>query len=164
MPALDTPEAEAVYQAAFARYEQELRDRAIHARRHSDTKEAKKENSFYLRMAARMRHRAALLSVPCELTVDDLKAISSAQNHKCCLTGLHFILRQSERGRGSPFAPSPDRIVSSMGYVPGNVRMVCQMANYARLDFSDDEFYRMCEAAHHWRKKQSKNVNAIQNQ
>ncbi len=162
MPPLDTPEARVVYEAALTRYEQDTLDNISHKQRHSNAEQAKKENAFYARMAARMRHRATLLSVPCELTSPDLKAISASQGHRCHLTGIPFVLRQSERGRGSPFAPSPDRISSSLGYVLGNVRMVCQMANYARLDFSDEEFYRMCEAAHLWRKKQAKNRNAIQ--
>jgi hypothetical protein len=36
--------------------------------------------------------------------------------------------------------PSLDRIDSSLGYVPGNVRMICLILNLAKSSMSDDEF------------------------
>lgn len=158
LPEIDDPSFGVVYGAALERAQRELAERNERRRRRVDAAEGKKETSFYLRMAARMRHRAADLDVPCELTAEGLRAISEAQGNQCALTGIHFVFKTSERGRGSPFAPSPDRIESAKGYVGGNVRMVCQMANYARLDFSDAEFYRMCQAASEWHKKRLRNA------
>jgi hypothetical protein len=39
-----------------------------------------------------------------------------------------------------PLQPSLDRIDSSLGYVPGNVRMICLILNLAKGSMSDDEF------------------------
>ena len=48
-------------------------------------------------------------------------------------TGIPFNLDEIGEGAGaSHFAPSPDRIVPSRGYVPGNVRRVLWMVNRAK--------------------------------
>jgi hypothetical protein len=41
---------------------------------------------------------------------------------------------------------SLDRIDSSIGYVFGNVQIVCVMANYAKSDFSDEQMREFCKA------------------
>jgi hypothetical protein len=106
---------------------------------------------FFRRMASRAKFNAKRLSVPFNLAAADLVQLSDEQGHCCALTGLPFSTDASTRSGMSPFAPSPDRLTTGLGYVLGNVRLVCVMANFARLDFSDDEFYRMCYAAveHH---------------
>ena len=50
------------------------------------------------------------------------------------------------RGRAhcNPFALSVDRIDGSQGYIPGNVRIVCNIVNFALNSFSDEDFFFMC--------------------
>lgn len=153
LPSKEDPSFADAYNSAMQRAEREMAERQARFSLYKTAQQQRKVASFYAKMAARMRHRAAALSVPCELSADDLLSISEAQQNNCALTGLPFAFTQSSRGRGSPFAASPDRLDSKKGYVAGNIRMVCQMANYARLDFSDDEFYAMCEAATRYRKR-----------
>ena len=45
---------------------------------------------------------------------------------------------------------SLDRINSSVGYVPGNIRYVCQTANWVKWKFRDEDVFRFCAAASHW--------------
>ena len=61
--------------------------------------------------------------------VDEIKM----QDFCCAATGIPFDLDEIGEGAGaSHFAPSPDRIVPSRGYVPGNVRWVLWMVNRAK--------------------------------
>lgn len=49
----------------------------------------------------------------------------------------------------SPLTPrraSLDRIDSSIGYIPGNIRFVSVMANYCKNSFSDQEVFEFCQA------------------
>lgn len=46
---------------------------------------------------------------------------------RCEVSGIPFVIDEKR----SPFAPSIDRIENSIGYDPGNVRIVCHVANVA---------------------------------
>ncbi len=48
--------------------------------------------------------------------------------------------------RRAPWAPSVDRIDSSKGYVPGNVRLVCVAANLAMNEWGEDVLARVARA------------------
>lgn len=49
---------------------------------------------------------------------------------KCELSGIEF-------GTGA-FAPTLDRIEPSLGYIPGNVRVVCRLMNFALGTWGED--------------------------
>ena len=66
------------------------------------------------------------------------------QGGKCALTGMQFI---KSRLKHAPLAPSIDRIDSAAGYTPENCRLVTYIANCAKNQFSENEFYEMCLAA-----------------
>ena len=50
----------------------------------------------------------------------------ASTNGKCSVTGIDF-----ESSPRSPFAASLDRVVSSKGYEPGNIRIICHVLNVA---------------------------------
>ncbi len=102
-----------------------------------------KEINKILRKA---RGRAKVRGLDYDISETDLRYALEAQAWKCELTNLPFSLGKSEVGRRQPFAPSLDRRDNRFGYVPGNIRLVCVIANLARADFSDDEFRVMCRA------------------
>jgi hypothetical protein len=69
------------------------------------------------------------------------------QEFRCAATGIPFDLDEVGEGAGaSHFAPSPDRIVPSRGYVPGNVRWVLWMVNRAKSRMTEAQFLQMCRA------------------
>lgn len=63
------------------------------------------------------------------------------QGWKCIRTGIDFDLR-TDMGN-LPFGPSVDRIDSSKGYVLGNIQLVCNIYNYAKNIWSDDDVLTM---------------------
>lgn len=88
---------------------------------------------LYLMVEARSRRdgRVSFLS-PAEY----LDVVRRAGGH-CEVSGLPFDLGRPRAGRRAPFAPSLDRIDCDKGYIAGNVRLVCVIANCALGDFGE---------------------------
>ena len=67
------------------------------------------------------------------------------QGGKCALTGWDISFTKTEvAGRTA----SLDRIDSSKGYTKDNVQWVHKLANRAKVNLSDSDFYLMCKAIH----------------
>ena len=75
------------------------------------------------------RRRAKRFSVPCVLTLETERALLAPM--RCSVTGLELV---RGKGKHGPLSPSLDRIAPALGYVPGNVRLVCQRFNVLRKD------------------------------
>jgi len=56
----------------------------------------------------------------------------------CSVTGLPLALEWKGPSGTNPWAPSVDRLNNLLGYVPGNVRIVCWAFNNMRGDFPDE--------------------------
>ena len=65
---------------------------------------------------------------------------------RCEISGLPLVRESPGKYRTHPLTPSLDRINPSMGYVEGNVRLVCFAVNRARSDFGDDFLFEMAKA------------------
>lgn len=97
------------------------------------------------------------------ITLDDLKSIWEKQEGRCALTGWEMIPRYHSKalkgieknGKLHPKQASLDRIDSTRGYEPDNVRFVCYMANCAKSIFSDADVLEFCEAINNKWKKES---------
>jgi hypothetical protein len=61
------------------------------------------------------------------------------QRGKCAVSGITFRLDELKAGQpeSKAFAPSLDRIDNGKGYEPGNVRLVCRIANFAMNNWGD---------------------------
>mgnify|MGYP007028592946 FL=1 len=70
-----------------------------------------------------------------EVTVktDDIRAMLIKQDFRCALTGLPFSLGLTDSTHVRPYGPSIDRIDNALGYVHGNIRIVCNIANIAKI-------------------------------
>lgn len=121
----------AYYQANKERLQKRMRDhRVTHPAR-------------YMFYAVRNRCRKSGM----EFTIDEALLAKLLEPNVCSVTGIPpEPLGSGKRHSRSPWAPSVDRIDSSRGYVPDNVRVVCWMYNAAKQDWSDAEVMRMVEA------------------
>lgn len=93
----------------------------------------------YLRSKAVQRRRTGEV-----LSLDALELLWAAQSGKCALTGWPMTM---ELANGVvPTNCSIDRIDSSLGYIIGNVQLVCRAANVAKNNLSRAEFVKLCRA------------------
>jgi hypothetical protein len=80
--------------------------------------------------------RAATNGLPFTLTPADISDLTRAAT-KCSVTGIFFSFEKPAGAYRRPFAPSVDRIKGALGYVPGNVRLVCTIANLAMNEWGE---------------------------
>lgn len=62
-------------------------------------------------------------------------------NTACAISGLPM-----SADTGSPWIVSIDRINSRLGYIPGNIQLVCWAVNRAKGDLDNTEFAVLCAA------------------
>lgn len=77
----------------------------------------------------------------------------------CCVSGIKFSCKESSFYR-RPFAPSIDRIDSSIGYTPENTRLVCYAVNAAKNEWTDAILLRICNSVSKMN-KQNKHFTAL---
>jgi hypothetical protein len=71
------------------------------------------------------------------LTTAQFVELVTSADGRCQLSGLKLDTSVQEDGRTNPFTPSIDRIDSTKGYVDGNCRIVCLMANLMLKTWGD---------------------------
>lgn len=81
------------------------------------------------------RSRAKRTNRSFDLTLGKLRELALRSNGRCMVTGIRFT---PPRGKRDPFAPSLDRIDSSLGYEYDNCRMVCVAVNLAMSNWGED--------------------------
>lgn len=99
-------------------------------------KKQKGKFTYYLN---KMRSRSKRKGFEYDLDEEFLQTIWNNQEGKCALTGIELILRTTNSTR-CPTAASLDRIDSKLGYIKNNVQFLALSVNYAKSDFSDEEF------------------------
>ncbi len=87
------------------------------------------------RMLARAKHLASKYGVPFDMTIDDITIPK-----RCPVLGIELQGTAVRRGGRSP---SLARLVSSLGYVSGNVLVMSLRANELKADASLDEMVRV---------------------
>lgn len=96
--------------------------------------------------------RARKQQVPCTITREFVEAKYALG--ACELTGIRF--QRAQRPdcayRAHPYAPSLDKIVPALGYVPDNVRIVVFAINRAKSEYTDELLYELAEALLNHRK------------
>ncbi len=86
------------------------------------------------------------------LTLEYLNEIWSKQGGVCCISGLKMELPKTVAGWkmndifNRNTRASLDRIDCARGYVQGNVRFICWMANIARNNGSDEDLISFCKS------------------
>lgn len=77
-----------------------------------------------------------------------LKEVWDSQEGICPFAGIKMSLRtmkDSLKSRITPYSASVDRIDNSLGYIRGNIRFICHMANIARNRYSDEQVVEFCK-------------------
>lgn len=75
--------------------------------------------------------RAKKLGVEFSISFGDVEYMLRDSDWRCAITGHGFSFDRFGNTLKRPFVPSIDRIDSSIGYVPGNCRVVCSLVNIA---------------------------------
>lgn len=81
------------------------------------------------------RHRNKKSEKYClDITLEYLLKLWDEQNHKCAISGKEMSCNFNDL-----FGISVDRIDPAIGYVEGNVQLVCQGINFAKNKYTNDE-------------------------
>jgi hypothetical protein len=83
-----------------------------------------------------------------EFTIDTdyVMNLLVAQNGKCALTGWDFEFTRGGNLHGkNPYGCTMDRKDNSLGYIPGNVQLVCWKINKLKGEVNDTEFKTICK-------------------
>lgn len=85
---------------------------------------------------------------PTDVDLPYLRGLWVSQDGTCPFTGWRMLLPATSEGftSSAPNNASLDRIDGTRGYVRGNVRFVCLMANLARQKFTDNQLRQFCSA------------------
>lgn len=81
------------------------------------------------------------LNRPFDIDADYIYDLWKQQNNQCVYTGEQFKIV-----KGHPANLSIDKIVPELGYVKGNIQLVCWAINRAKGDLTHETFIKMCTA------------------
>jgi hypothetical protein len=85
-------------------------------------------------MYAAARSRASKGGYPFTISLSDISIPST-----CPVLGITLKRHKGTRSGPSDTAPSLDKMVPSLGYVPGNIRVISMRANRIKTDATADE-------------------------
>jgi hypothetical protein len=91
------------------------------------------------------KHRANAIGREFSLTTASFVALVAEADGRCQLSGIEFDTTTPGDARANPFTPSIDRIDSTQGYVEGNCRIVCLMANMLMSAWGDGPLIALAE-------------------
>ena len=77
------------------------------------------------------------------LTAHDLDKLFVDQQWRCAVSGIQFDRTGWLKGKRTPFGPGLDRIVAGGPYEVGNVRLVCNIVNFAMNEWGEEALYRL---------------------
>lgn len=79
------------------------------------------------------------------LTYEDVLRL--VKEGHCAMSGIPFDMNEKPfRGVDIPWRASLDRIDNSVGYLPGNIQVVCKMYNSAKYVWSDADVLKLAKA------------------
>lgn len=97
--------------------------------------------NFCLRAAARTR--LVKSNARGTLNAHDIDKLFVDQKWRCAISGIKFEPPGLGRGRPRPFGPSLDRIKAGGRYEVGNIRLVCNIVNFAMNEWGEDALHRL---------------------
>jgi len=101
-------------------------------------KQYDEDRDYSRRLVSSSKTRARAVEIPHTITTDDFVI------HKDCpICGLEMT-RSKVRG-GHRRSPTLDRVIPALGYVPGNVDVICKHCNSKKGDASAEELRRIAD-------------------
>lgn len=97
------------------------------------------------RSAGSARERAKKRGLPHDIDAQLIDELLVSQKWRCAISGIEFAPPNSG-SRCDPFGPSLDRIVPQLGYARGNLRIVCNIANFAMNEWGAKNLEKFIEA------------------
>lgn len=93
-------------------------------------------------------NRSATKGLPCDIDAHFIDRLLVDQRWRCAVSGMPFTTPKTALGRHrkNPFGPSLDRIVPSLGYVAGNLRVVTNIVNSAMNEWGLESLLEMIAA------------------
>lgn len=92
------------------------------------------------------KNRAKTKNLACDITNEYILQLYNDQNGKCVVSGREFDLDAfGNKGQVNPDAPSIDRIIPSLGYVKGNVRLVTYLTNVCLNEYGHEHLLDLCK-------------------
>jgi hypothetical protein len=144
------------YHNSYCKPCEKKKDRAYKLKRYATDPEFAERLKGYVRsdrtkkagrirgMFASVKASASRRKLPFILIKSDIESRLEVQDWRCARTGILFDLRSGE-GR-LPFGPAIDRIDTKQGYAPGNIQIVCNVYNFAKMEFTDADVLTMATA------------------
>jgi hypothetical protein len=81
------------------------------------------------------------------ITAQDIKELWEFQGGKCSYTGIPMLLAPTlSKKKWTPITVSLDRIDSNLGYLKGNLELVCLSVNLAKNGFTKDQMKKFIDA------------------
>ena len=94
------------------------------------------------RMLLGARRRAKQGGYPCTITLEDIVIPDT-----CLITGMKLKVNENTAG---PDSPSLDKIIPSLGYVPGNIMVISHAANLFKYNHSLEDLRKYCFNTIRW--------------
>lgn len=99
------------------------------------------------KLCSMAKNRSRTKKLAFDLDAEYLFSLWEDQEGRCALTGIPFDLEQwGTKGQVNPNTVSVDRIIPSLGYVKGNVRLITYHLNIALSEFGQEQFKKLAEA------------------
>lgn len=135
----------AYYRERRRKADPELRERLRMTDKRASLKHRNKDP--FRVMADSASVRAARSRVPFSIKANDVLVLWELCGGVCPVSGIEMSLEIAVgQGNRKPNKASLDRIIPSLGYVPGNVRLVCWAVNCMKANMTDDELLHWCKA------------------
>lgn len=97
------------------------------------------------KLLAMAKNRASTQEIPFELDHQYLVDLWEYQEGRCSISKQPFDLSPPNKYSVNPDAPSLDKIIPRLGYIKGNVRLVCYQINMALGEYGEDQLIEMCK-------------------
>jgi hypothetical protein len=101
---------------------------------------------FLTALYGKTKSRAKRLGREFNFPPEEFEALWKKADGRCMLTGIKFDVGNAPGHTRRPWIPSVDRIDCKKGYVPGNVRIVCNAINTALSEWGDEVFEKLARA------------------
>lgn len=97
------------------------------------------------KLVAMAKNRAATQGIPFDIDRNYMIDLWDYQDGKCSISDQPFDLSVPTKYSCNPDAPSIDKIEPKLGYVKGNVRLVCYQVNMALNEYGENKLIEMCK-------------------